>query len=171
MALPPWHPQMPADIAAMLAKGQTREAFKKGTLEISKEIARKGPRIIKPIGKIVETGLRRAGMFAEAEEVAIAGETLSLSTEATAALTAARLAAGWESIVGGAVIVAEAASPLLPLLMISLGYMFLLSLNSKPASAEPLKSREYQNLNREIKGAIDRRKYPFGIKPFYGNVH
>jgi hypothetical protein len=159
MALPP----IPPAEQALLNVGNFREALKKGTIEVGKQVVKNGPRIVQPIAQITATTFRTLGMFAEADGVLWAGACLG--TKASLLEAEAALALGWESILasGGTVVgtAVGAAEVIVPLLVLCLGIAFVMAVTSKPAKARELK-KEYKNLSNELRNAR-----PYKNKPWW----
>jgi len=129
-------------------QGNYREALKKGTIEIGKQIVKQGPRVIQPIAQTTAAGLRTLGAFAEADGLIFAAGELGMKASLLEASGA--LAAGWEAILAGTGTVVAAAEIIIPLCAIALGITFIMAITSKPASAAALKM-QYDSLNRELR--------------------
>lgn len=165
MAIPPWQPVIPPEFQALMNQGNYREALKKGTIEIGKQIVKQGPRVVMPIAETTAAGLRTMGMFAEAPALLAAATDLGM--KATLLETLGALSAGWEGIVAGGA-AASGAAPLI--CIVGLGFLALMAMKSRPANAAALK-KEYQNLNQELyKAAPHKHRSLWDQLPKPGNA-
>ncbi len=160
----PWNPQIPPDIQAMLNRGNYNQALKEGATKFGGQLAKQGPRIVQAAAKVSGNILSGVGLGAEAEGVILAGEAVTLSPTAATLATAQRLAGGWRAVM----LVAPQAAPLL-MVTIGLAVAYLAFQKLTANAPPPQLTKEYQNLNEEIK-AVRARKSLQDYLPMPGNM-